>query len=330
MNTQAVRVNAKAADLETLALTVEAVTLPDPAPGMALVQIAAAAVNPSDVKAAMGLMPYAVFPRTTGRDFAGTVVAGPAELVGRAVFGSSGDLGIRRDGTHATHLLVEADALVAKPSGITLAEAAGIGVPFVTAAEGFRRAGLPQSGETVLVMGVNGKVGQAAAQIAAWRGARVFGVVRRAEGYEGHSSAPVTVIDSSAQDVGAAVREATDGRGADIVFNTVGDPYYSAAVQSLARGGRLILIASTGAKPAFDIFAFYRGRHTYVGIDTLAFSSVETGAVLRSLLPGFEAGALQPFPIVGNAVYPLSEARTAFTAVLGSSRDRVVLAPPGS
>ena len=106
----------------------------------------AAAVNPSDVKAAIGMMPYAVFPRTPGRDYAGVVVEGPAHLVGQEVFGSSGDLGIRRDGTHATHLVVEAEAVVPKPANISLREAAGIGVPFVTATEGYRRAGMPKRG----------------------------------------------------------------------------------------------------------------------------------------------------------------------------------------
>ncbi len=327
MRARAVRLHAKAADAKALAPALEELDLPEPAEGSALVQIAAAAVNPSDVKAGLGLMPYAVFPRTTGRDFAGTVLAGPQALVGREVFGSSGDLGIRRDGTHATHLVVEADALVIKPAGVTLEEAAGIGVPFVTAAEGLRRAGMPQPGETVLVMAVNGKVGQAAAQIATWRGARVIGVVRRAERYEGHGSSTVTVIDSSATDVAGAVMDATGGRGAEIVYNTVGDPYYPAAVQSMAKGGRQIMIASTGAKVELDIFAFYRGRHTYVGVDTLALSSVATAAILRDLLPGFESGALRPFPIAAGARYALANVREAFMAVLGSSRDRVVLVP---
>ena len=80
-----------------------------------LIEVKAAAVNPSDVKAATGLMPYAVFPRTPGRDYAGVVIDGPAGWIGREVFGSSGDLGIRRDGTHATHLVVEAEAVVEKP-----------------------------------------------------------------------------------------------------------------------------------------------------------------------------------------------------------------------
>src|SRR4029450_1864652 len=133
-----------------------------------LIELKAAAVNPSDVKAATGLMPYAVFPRTPGRDYAGVVIDGPQGWIGREVFGSSGDLGIRRDGTHATHLVVEADAVVEKPNGISWEEAAGIGVPFVTAMEGLRRAGIPRAGETVLVMGVNGRVGEGATETARW------------------------------------------------------------------------------------------------------------------------------------------------------------------
>jgi NADPH:quinone reductase-like Zn-dependent oxidoreductase len=293
----------------------------------ALIEIAAAAVNPSDVKAAMGLMPYAVFPRTPGRDFSGRVIDGPRELVGTEVFGSSGDLGIRRDGTHASHLVVEGEALVAKPRNISLQEAAGIGVPFVTAAEGFARAGFPQRGDIVLIMGVNGKVGQAAAQIATWRGARVIGIVRKAEGYEGHASAPVGIIDSSSRDVAEAVRDMTNGHGADLVFNTVGDPYFEAAHKSLAKKGRQILIAAIKPVVEFNIFEFYRGRHTYVGIDTLALSSIETADVLRNLLPAFESGALRPFAIEPSNVYPLAKAREAYRAVMSSARNRVLFDP---
>jgi NADPH2:quinone reductase len=292
-----------------------------------LIEVRAAAVNPSDVKAATGLMAYAVFPRTPGRDYAGIVVDGPKGTIGREVFGSSGDLGIRRDGTHATHLAVEADAPVEKPKGISWEEAAGIGVPFVTAIEGLRRAGMPKDGETVLVFGLNGKVGQAAVQIASWHGARVVGVVRKSEAYEGHSNSPVEVIDASATDVATRVRELTGGRGADIVFNTVGDPYFQAAHKSLAIRGRQILIAAINPVVQFNILEFYRGQHTYVGIDTLGLSSSMTGAVLRELGPGFASGHLKPFPILPNAIYPLDEAKSAFLAVAGSARDRIILRP---
>jgi NADPH:quinone reductase-like Zn-dependent oxidoreductase len=323
----ALRLHEKAATAESVAPDIEQRAIGPAGEGEVLVEVRAAAVNPSDVKAAIGLMPYAVFPRTPGRDFAGVVLDGPPGLIGREVFGSSGDLGIRRDGTHATHLLVEADAVVEKPGNISLEEAAGIGVPFVTALEGFRRAGMPRPGETVLVLGANGKVGQAAIQIATWRGAQVIGVVRKAEAYEGHANGPVEVIDSSAADVQERVRALSGGRGADIVYNTVGDPYYEIGTASLAKLGRQIFIAAVNRIVPFDIFAFYRGRHTYVGIDTLALSSVETADVLRELQPGFAGGHLKPFPIRPHAVYPLERAAEAYVAVLGSSRDRLILRP---
>jgi NADPH:quinone reductase-like Zn-dependent oxidoreductase len=176
-------------------------------------------------------------------------------------------------------------------------------------------------------MGVNGKVGQAAVQIATWQGARVIGVVRKSEGYEGHTTSPVEVIDASVTDVATRVRELTSGKGADIVYNAVGDPYFQAAHKSLALRGRQILIAAVDRIVQFNILEFYRGQHTYVGIDTLGLSSVASGAVLRELAPGFASGHLKPFPIKASSVYPLEQARDAFVAVAGSSRDRVILRP---
>lgn len=322
------RLRAKAADAASVDPRIERHRLSRGADDL-LIEVRAAAVNPSDVKAATGLMPYAVFPRTPGRDYAGVVIGGPSEWLGKEVFGSSGDLGIRRDGTHASHLVVEREAVVEKPVTISMDEAAGIGVPFVTAIEGFRRAGQPRPGEVVLILGVNGKVGQAAAQLATWRGARVIGVVRRNEPYQGHANAPVEMIDSSAGDVAARVREMTNGHGADVVFNTVGDPYFQAAHKSLALAGRQILIAAVSRIVEFNILEFYRGRHTYVGIDTLAFSSVASGDILREALAGFVSGHLKPFPIRERAIYSLSEAKQAYQSVIGSSHDRVILRPGG-
>jgi len=77
----------------------------------------------------------------------------------------------------------------------------------------------------------------------------------------------------------------------------------------------------------FNILEFYRGQHSYVGIDSLGLSSIATGAVLRELVPGFLSGHLEPFPIKRNSIYPLEEAKAAFIAVAGSSRDRVILRP---
>jgi NADPH:quinone reductase len=123
------------------------------------------------------------------------------------------------------------------------------------------------------------------------------------------------------------VRALTNGKGADIVFNTVGDPYFQAAHKSLAILGRQILIAAVDKIVQFNVFEFYRGRHTYVGIDTLALSSVATGDVLRELLPGFASGKLKPFLVLPHAVYPLDAAAAAYVAVLGAARDRMIIAP---
>ncbi len=130
-----VRLLAKAADPASIAPVVERRPLSRAANEL-LIEVKAAAVNPSDVESGHRPDGVCCFPRTPGRDYAGIVIDGPAGWIGREVFGSSGDLGIRRDGTHATHLAVEADAVVEKPKGLSWEEAAGIGVPFVTAMEG--------------------------------------------------------------------------------------------------------------------------------------------------------------------------------------------------
>ena len=321
------RLHEKAPSYSEIQLPIETHDLRPLRSGEVLVEIQAAAVNPSDAKAATGLMPYAVFPRTPGRDFAGRVIVGPQPLIGKQVFGSSGDLGIRQDGSHANRLIVEADAVVEIPEGIDVKAAAGIGVPFVTAWKGLQRAGLPEAGETVLVLGLNGKVGQAVAQIATWRGARVIGVVRRGNAYEGHANGPIDIIAAESTDVPARVRDLTGGKGADIVYNTVGDPYYEIGQKSLAIRGRAIFIAVVDRFVKFDLLAFYKGQHTYVGIDTISLNSVETGAILKQLVPGFAAGKLKPFPIMEGAIYPLERAYDAYQAVMASSRNRIVLVP---
>lgn len=318
------RVLQPAATIEVLDLRVEPTPPPERGADDVLVEVHTAAVNPSDVKAALGAMSHAVWPRTPGRDWAGVVRDGPPDLIGQPVFGSGGDLGITRDGTHAHHLVLPRDALVPLPPSMTLAEAGAIGVPFVTAQEGLHRAGLPQPGEVVLVMGGNGRVGQAAVQIAAMHGAMVFAVTRGNAPYAGHACAPVGTIDA-ATDVAAALRAATGGPGADIVYNTVGSPCFAAANQAMAGGGRQILIATAERTVPFDIVAFYRGRHTFVGIDSLALDSRASAAVLRELLGGFASGTLKPFAVRNEACYALDQAAAAYRAVLAGTRERIVL-----
>lgn len=323
----AVRVLAKVADADALAPGLVLAEPPEPAPGLALVRVAAAGVNPSDVKAALGLMPQAVFPRSPGRDYAGIVVAGPAGWLGREVWGSGGDVGITRDGSHAGWLLLPEAALREKPSRLSFDEAGSVGVPFVTAVEGFRRSGWPKAGQVVAVMGANGKVGQAAVQLAAQAGATVIAVHRQSGPHIGFSCAPVHTVNAKTEDVAARIRELSHGRGADIVFNTVGSPYFEAANKAMAKGATQIFIATVERPVPFDIFSFYRGMHTYVGIDTLALDATATAERFDALREGMEQGTLRPFPVQPSGVYALADVRDAYRRVLSGADERIVLHP---
>ncbi|WP_157271730.1 quinone oxidoreductase family protein [Azohydromonas aeria] len=317
----------QAADAASLAPQLVPDVLPDAPSGHAVVEVRAAAVNPSDVKAALGLMPHAVWPRTPGRDFAGTVVAGPAAWLGVPVWGTGGDLGVTRDGTHARYLVLPVQALSRKPESVPMAAAAAVGVPFITAHEGLRRAGLKGEGQTVLVFGANGKVGQAAIQLATRAGATVLGVERAASSYAGHASAPVRVFDGREEGLAARLLEATGGRGADIVFNTVGSPYFQAALDSLAVGGTQVLISTIERSVPFDILAFYRRNLQLLGVDTLKIPATQCARVLDELLPGFEDGSLRAFEVDEATLLPLEQSAQAYRRVLEGSMDRVVLAP---
>lgn len=325
MNT--LQIHQKAATVDALELTLVGMPRPEAAAGQCIVEVASAGVNPSDVKATLGLMPHAVWPRTPGRDYAGVVIDGPSDLIGQQVWGSGGELGIRRDGTHGKYLRVGLDAVRAKPQTLSLLEAGAVGVPFITAYEGLRRAGMPKPGSIVLVGGGNGKVGQATIQIATALGARVFAVERTAEPYRGHASSPVRMIDASRENISAVVREETDGHGADIVYNTVGSPYFEQANLAMAIGATQIFISTIEKPVPFDIFAFYRGQHTYVGVDTLALFSEACAKILDALAPMFASGALKPFPVLPDYTYALADAKDAYRAVLQGATERVVLTP---
>ena len=334
MNTQAALhsgqglwVSEKSPDVDNLKLAVATRDAPPVGPGQVVVEVMAAGVNPSDVKAALGFMPHAVWPRVPGRDFAGVVREGPENLIGTEVWGGGGELGITQDGTHAKWIVLPQAAVRAKPANLSFEEAGSVGVPFVTAFEGLREAGGAQPWDNVLVCGANGKVGQAVIQLATLAGARVFGVEYKPMPYHGHSSGEIEMMDSSSDDVAAIVREKTGGHGADIVFNTVGSPFFELANNALAKQGRQIFISTFDRSVPFDIFNFFRARHRFIGINTLELDSVHCAKIFERLKPKFESGQLKPFPVNRDAIYDLDGAAKAYAVVERSSPDRVILKP---
>src|SRR5882757_2710705 len=99
----------------------------------ALVRVMAASVNPSDVKNVAEAMKQTTLPRIPGRDFAGVVEAGPPEWIGAQVWGTGGDTGFSRDGTHAEMVAVPVASLRRRPDNLSFDQAASVGVNYMAA-----------------------------------------------------------------------------------------------------------------------------------------------------------------------------------------------------
>lgn len=278
-------------------LTIEEVPRPVPRDGEALVRVKAAAINPSDVKNVSGHFAGTTLPRTPGRDFSGVVVEGK-KYKGEEVWASGPGLGVARDGTQAEYVVVPEEALSLKPRSLSTEQAAAIGVPFITAWYALVNAAQLEAGETILIVGASGAVGQAATQIANWRKARVLGAARSSDPVPG----AYAVINTTEEDVRERVFELTGGAGADAVFDTVGGAMFEPALRSLRVGGRHVAITSTGdRRVCFDLIDFYHNSSRLVGVDSMKFTPAEVGAIAEELRAGFEAGALRPPMIEASA-----------------------------
>jgi NADPH:quinone reductase-like Zn-dependent oxidoreductase len=301
-------------------LRIVEVEQPVPGEGEVLVQIAATAINPSDVKNVAGSF-NSPLPRVPGRDFAGVVVAGPVES-GLEVWGSGAGFGVRRDGCHAEFVTMPAEWYSAKPPSLSMEQAAAIGVPYVTAWTALVRVGLVKPGETVLVIGATGSVGRAATQIAQWQGARVIGASRSARNLWGADA----IVGAEAERMDEEVRAVTDGRGADLVLDAVGGPLFEAGLRSLRPEGRQIAITSPGERRvSFDLIDFYRNRSRLLGVNTMALGGVETAEILDELRHGFEGGYLTAPEVTP---WPLERAVEAYAACsTGGSSAKHVLIP---
>jgi NADPH:quinone reductase len=301
---------------------------PDPVAdgATAVVEIVAASINPSDVKNVAGQMEGTVLPRIPGRDFAGRVLQGPTDWIGAEVWGTGGDVGFTRDGTHAQRIAVPVAALVRKPAALSFEEASCVGVNFVVAWLGAVEYGAVAAGETVAVIGVGGGVGNAVAQIARHRGARVIGIDRRPPPDDAPAAGVIDGFVTSGPDTVLDLRKLTGGSGANLVFDTVGGVMFETALGCAALQGRVIEISATGKRRVeFDLIEFYHNETRLMGADSRKLGVAESAPLMQSLVAGFEAGAYRPPPIA--AVHPLDDVRVAYQAVADGTRGRVVLRP---
>ena len=282
---QALRLTASTGSKPSLVLA----TLPRPrlAPETVLVKVHAAGINPSDIINANGGFHHTTYPRIPGRDYAGIVEEGPAELVGREVYGTSGgSCGFSVDGTHAEYCVIPTNSIALKPSNLSFARAATVGVPFTTAALALRRAML-QPSNIVLVLGARGAVGSAACHLARRKGCRVLTAARG-------DTADVDLAKDPGME---AAKRLTDGKGPDVVVDTIGSPsLMNTALMCLAPRGRLAYISAPkkgSTDFTFDMKQMYRDEKIIIGCNSVLEEMPETAKDLDGMRAGFEDGSLQ-------------------------------------
>jgi NADPH:quinone reductase len=300
------------------ALRIEEVAIPEPGEGEVLVHVKATGINPSDIGNVAGRFKNTTLPRTPGRDFAGVVVKG-ALHEGKEVWGSGPQLGIGHDGSHAEYVVVPAETVWPKAKPLSMAQAASIGIPYITAWASVVSAAQIQAGETILIVGAGGAVGQAATQIANWKKVRVIGASITSDPLPG----TVAVISTKTEDLPARVKELTGGKGADAVFDTVGGPVFELALRSLRAGGRQVAISSAEPQVSFNLRDFYHNSSRLIGVDSYALTPHQLADIAGELNVGFESGVLKP-PRV--EVVPFANAVDAYGRVAeGQANAKLVL-----
>ena len=275
------------------------VARPVAGPGQALVRVAASGVNPLDLKIREGSAEHARqdLPAILGIDLAGTIVStGPGDTrfqPGDEVFGMTGGVG-GHQGSLAQYAAVDADLLALKPANLSMREASVIPLVFITAWEGLVDRMAVREGQTLLILGGAGGVGQMAIQIARARGAEVFATGSA-------SSKPVierlgaSFIDR-AQAVPAFVARLTGDRGFDLVFDTVGGAALDGAFSAVRRFGHVASALGWGTHalaPLSFRAASYSGIFTLLPLLT-GEGRAHHGEILSEATRLAESGRLSP------------------------------------
>jgi putative PIG3 family NAD(P)H quinone oxidoreductase len=307
---------------------------PDPKPGNGevMVRVAASAVNRADLLQRRGQ--YAA-PEGWPADIPGLEYAGLIEEIGADVGGwSIGDrvMGLVGGGGYAEYVVVPAAELVPVPEALGLEEAGGVPEVFITAHDALRtRAGL-RSGETLLIHAVGSGVGTAAVQLAKAWGCRVLGTSRTGwklgRARELGLDEPIDAADGA---FAAAVRDATDGRGVDVVLDLVGAGYLEENLRSLATLGRHVVVGlPSGREASLDLGLLLRNRLTLVGTALRTRTPEEKAEAARSfgddVVPLLAGGTVRP---VIHATFPMADAARAHALVESNETfGKVILAWP--
>ena len=279
------------------------------------VAVHAVALNFPDLLMTRGLYQFKPpVPYVPGMEASGVVLAAGARSGWQA--GQRVGLGAKH-GLLAEQVVVAGDTLRPLPAGLSMDEAAAVTVTGLTAWVALARLGRLQRGETLLVHGARGGVGQACVQLGLHLGARVIATASQPErlaGMADWAAAGVTVLPATG--FRPAVLEATGGRGADVVADPVGGDVFDESLRCIAFGGRLLVLGfASGRIPVLDVNRPLIKGYSLVGVRAGEYGRrfpaqhVEHLAAVRRLA---EAGVFKP--VIG-ARFALAQARDALAAM---------------
>lgn len=295
--------------------------VPTPGPGEVLIKIAAAGINRPDVLQRKGNYP----PPPGASDIPGLEIAGSVVALGDGV--ASPALGetvtaLVTGGGYAEYCNAPAEQCLPIPAGLTAVEAAALPETFFTVwSNVFDRARLSK-GEAFLVHGGSSGIGTTAIQLASALGARVFTTAGSAEKVAAcEKLGAERAINYREEDFVEVVKQATDGKGVDVVLDMVGGDYIARDIKALAPDGRLVFIAFLGgSKAEIDFLPIMLKRLTVTGSTLrardVAFKAAIAGKLRETVWPLIEAGRVKPLI---HKTFPLTEASEAHALMESSA-----------
>jgi NADPH2:quinone reductase len=302
-------------------MRLEEVATPTPGDGQVLLKVRAANINFPDVLMCRGH--YQVqppLPFTPGVEICGETEDGRRVLANPAL----------PYGGFAEYAVADAAGLLPAPESLDDAEAAALHIGYQTGWFGLHRRARLEAGETLLVHAAAGGVGSAAVQLGKAAGATVIGVVGGADkAAVARELGCDVVIDRRAENVIAAVKEATGGRGADVIYDPVGGEAYTQSTKVVAFEGRIVVVGfASGTIPSPGLNHALVKNYAILGLHWGLYNTKNPKLVQHcheQLTELAARGAIKP--LVSERV-PLSEAAAAVQRVgAGVTTGRVAVVP---
>ena len=294
-------------------LQVQDVPAPVPGEGEVLIDVAAAGLNRADVLQRRGYYPVPA----GSSEYPGLEVSGRIAAIGTGVQGLSVGadvVALLTGGGYADQVNVPAGQVLPVPAGVDLVTAASLPETAATVFSNLFMAAGVTEGDHVLIHGGAGGIGTMAIQMVAAFGAVPMVTAGSPEKLDlARELGAEVLINYKEEDFVARVREATGGRGADVILDVVGAKYRQRNLEALAVSGRLVIIGLQGGTTAeIDLNQVMRKRLAVIGTTLRARPAEEKAAIMAALRqyvwPLIEAGKIRPLV---DKTFPLSEAAAA-------------------